>query len=172
MDFYIQQLQNKLHASLLTKWGIDTALYECYDRCYRNKVEDGYIAEFFEGGKNYREVYWDDKLAAVSFFGQSGDITRDVKNIVSIHLVFFVNLTKVKPDLLHRGDEEVRADVQDITGRFSSSFTHESTELWLENVLSDYPGSRRDERLKSVDMHPVHCFKMNFTLRYDPNKTC
>lgn len=172
MDYHIQQLQNKLHAELLTIWGIDTALYECYDRCYRNKKDEGYTAEFFEGGKNYKEVYWDDKLAAVSFFGQSGEITRDVKSIADVHLVFFVNLLKLKPSITHRADAEVRTDVENIVGRYSNGFTYEGMELWLENVLSDYSGSRRDNRLKTVDMHPIHCFKLNFTLRYDPNKTC
>lgn len=172
MDFYISKLQNKLHTNLLTTWGIDTAEYASYDRCYRNKTSDGYTAEFFTGGKDYKEVYWNDSLSVVSFFGQSEDITIDVQNVAAVHLVFFVNIQKVKPDILHRADEEVRNDVQQIVGRFSNGFTYESTELWLENALKEYSGSRRDERLKYVDEHPVHCFRMNFTLRYDPNKNC
>jgi hypothetical protein len=172
IDFYISELQNKLHTNLLSTWDIDTSLYECYDRCYRNKKDDGYIAEFFTGGKDYKEVYWDDRLAAVSFFGMSNNITIDLKNVADVHLVYFVNLSLLKPSIVHRADEEVRNDVQQITGRFSSSFQFVSTDLWLENVLSEYAGSRREDRLKAVDMHPVHCFRMNFILRYDPNKNC
>ncbi len=171
IDWYIQQLQTRLHTELLKTWGVDVK-YTCYGRCYRNKKDDGYIAEVYTGGNEYKEVYHDDGISAISFFGISDKITNDVENKARVHLVFFVNLWKLKPTITHRADEEVRQDVFKAIGAQSFGFSFESVDLWLENVLKEYPGSRREQRLKAVDMHPVHCFRFNFKLLYNPNHIC
>jgi hypothetical protein len=162
----------------MAKWNLDTedetqnSKYQCYGRAYRNKTDDGYIAEVYTGSKEYREVYWDDSLNAISFFGTNGTIERTVLSSAEVHLVFFVDLSKVKPDITHRADEEVRDEIEAIVGSFTGGFVLKSIELWLENVLREYHGSRRDDRLKYVDMHPVHCFRMNLSINYDSNKNC
>lgn len=177
IDIAIQNLQTYLHKQLVTKWGLtghDDPAYECYGRCYRNKKDSGYIAEVFTGGLggiDYKEVYWDDKLKAISFFGTGAKTTFDLKNKTDVHLVFFVNLQKLKPLVSHRADEEVRNEIQQLFGNTLEGFSYESIELWLDNVLKEYPGSRRDNRLVAVDMQPVHCFRINFTLLYSP-KIC
>lgn len=179
LDWYIQQLQTKLHSSLRTAWGtggelLTTTEYECYGRCYRNKKDDGYVAEVYTTGNDYKEVYWNDKLSAISFFGISDSIkTASVaSSTTDIHLVFFVNLAKLKPEITHRADEEVRMDVYNAIGKISNGFTFKGVELWIENVLKEYPGSRRNDRLKVVDMHPVHCFRFDFSLLYNQNQNC
>lgn len=175
IDVPIKRLQQRIHSSLLTKWAIDTSLYQCYGRCYRNKKDDGYIAEVFQGGSttggtDYKEVYWDDTLAAISFFGLSGEQEYQTGGIsAGVHLVFFVNIATLKPSITHRADEEVRRDVIDAIGRAAFGLQLEGVELWLENVLREYPGSRRDDRLARVDMHPVHCFRLNLTLKTGTN---
>src|SRR5690606_27118653 len=135
-------------------------LYACYGRAYRNRTDNGNKAEVYVSDNNYREVYWDDSLAAISFFGQSGIEKQGLKSEVDVHLVFFVDLVKLAlkhPDdsaITHRSDEEVRQTVTSIIGRYSNGFTVMSVELWIENVLKEYDGTIRDERLKFVDMHP------------------
>jgi hypothetical protein len=178
IDWYIQQFQTALHNQLMAAWDLDVndavenAQYECYGRAYRNRTDNGYIAEVYTGSNQYKEVYWNDQLTAISFFGLAGSISNGPLSNAEVHLVFFVNLSKIKPAILHRADEEVRTDVERITGRYSYGFVLNSTELWLQNILKEYPGSRRDDRLKYVDMHPVHCFRMNFSISYDSNKNC
>lgn len=169
IDIQIGKLAKLVHDGLVKAWGVDVT-YKAYGRCYRNKTEDGYIAENYEGKGEYKEVYWDDSLAAISFFGLSGRQVVQSGNELDVHLVFFVNLAKVKPLITHRADDEVRKDVQNLVGGMGS-FGHklDSIELSLENVLKEYPGSRRDDRLKYVDMHPVHCFRFNFSYRYNIN---
>lgn len=175
IDVPIKRLQEKLHSSLLAKWGINTNLYQSYGRCYRNKKDDGYIAEVFQsdsaaGGIDYKEVYWNDTLAAISFFGLSGQQEYQTGGIsIGVHLVFFVNLKTLKSSITHRADEEVRRDVISSIGKNAFGFQLDSVELWSENVLREYPGSRRDDRLKRVDMHPVHCFRLNLTLNTGTN---
>jgi hypothetical protein len=158
IDYYIQKIQSTLYAAL--NW----ENYNCYGRCYRNKHQNGYIAEVYTSANNYKEVYWDDKLSAISFFGLSDKINANEANV---HLVFFVNLAKLMPGVTHRADEEVRLNA---IGRNNHGFIFKSIDLWVENVLKEYPSSRRDDRLKAVDMHPIHCFRLNFSLLYNPNK--
>lgn len=171
MDWHIQEAQKQLHRQLLISWGSDVK-YNCYGRCYRNKKDEGYIAEVHTGGNEYKEVYYDDQVSAISFFGISDKIKNDVQNQVNIHLVFFVNLVKLKPLITHRADEEVRQDVFKALGSSSFGLTFQGVDLWLENVLKEYTGSRNGQRLKAVDMHPVHCFRFNYNLTYNPNKIC
>lgn len=168
IDVSIRKFQEQLHSSLLSKWeDIETEAYQSYARCYRNKKDKGYVAEVFTSGKDYKDVYWDDKLAAISFFGVSDNIKVGVGSTANVHLVFFVNLKKLKPSLTNRADEEVRLDVLNTVSMLGFGFKLESVDLWLENVLKEYPGSYRDERLKTVDMQPVHCFRLNFKVNYN-----
>jgi hypothetical protein len=175
IDNYIYKLQELLYNRLCTAWSVNANSYQSYGRCYRNKTADGFIAEVFTNGAEYKEVYWDDTLKAISFFGISDQIKLGggtVLNAVNIHLVFFVNLTAIKAAIAHRADEEARLDVLKIIGNHSFGFMPESIDLNIANVLKEYPGSRRDNRLTVVDMHPFHCFRINLLLNYNPNKNC
>jgi len=174
VDWYIDKLQTAIHNGLLEKWsGNPDKFFECYGRCYRNKNDNGYIAEVLKSGNEYQEVYWNDSLAAISFFGIGSNIGFDKGySTADVHLVFFVNLAKIRPELAGRGDAEVRNDVYEILGPNKFDFEYVSTDLWLENVLREYPGSRRDQRLKTVDMQPVHCFRINMKLIFNSNKNC
>lgn len=170
IDAAITSLQKQLYSRLKKAWGINNDKdYDCYGRVYRNKKDNQYIAEAYVGNKEYKEVYWDDARAAISWFGTGSTIEFNLTNRVAVHLVFFVNLKKLKPAIAHRADEEVRRDVQQLFGNTWLGFTYESTELWTENVLREYPGSRRDNRLSVVDMQPLHCFRLNLTAVYSSN---
>jgi hypothetical protein len=173
IDVAIQKLQTYLHSQLVSKWGLtgdNDPFYQCHGRVYRNKKDAGYIAEVFDiNTKDYKEVYWDDTLKAISWFGISGKTEFDTQNKVDVHLIFFVDLKKLKPDIQHRADEEVRNEIQKLFGYSLFGFSFESIELWIDNVLREYPGSRRDDRLKAVDMHPVHCFRINLKSIYSTN---
>lgn len=182
IDWYIQQLQTRLHTELVgvSGWNLsDTGQYKCYGRAYRNKKGNGYVAENYESDKEYKEVYWDDTLTAISFFGLSSTpVKKSIKSEAEVHLVFFADLDKLAlkdsdgNTIAHRADEELRNSVLNVIGKFSYGFSVLSVELWLENVLREYSGSYRDERLKTVDMHPVHCFRINMKIIFDQNKHC
>lgn len=173
IDVPIRKLQEKLHRELMVKWNLDplvsteNALYESYGRVYRNRKANGYVAEIFTSSNEYKDVYWNDNLYAISFFGTGTTVKAGEK--AEVHLVFFVNLAKLKPTLTNRADEEVRLDVLNIIQKFKFGFTYNGLDLGIENVLREYPGSYREERLRNVDMHPVHCFRLNFSLIYNKN---
>lgn len=175
IDILIQAYQTALHERLIAAWGLADDQYECYGRCYRNKNDNGYVAEVFKAGIDYQEVYWNDRVSAVSFFGISNE-EHGIGENTRIHLVFFVDIKKLKPTINHRADEEVRRDVQLFAAEGFRGFQYKSTELWLENVLREYPGNFRNYgsgdingKLKFLDMHPTHCFRINLEINYNKN---
>lgn len=163
IDIPIQKAQ----AKLFNNWA-KTLEYTAYGRCYRNKKGSGYIAEVFAGGTEYKEVFLDDTVAAMSFFGVSEKIDQDARGIAMVHLVVFANLAKLKPSIGHRADEEVRQEVRKVLGIGSFGLSFVSVETGIDNVLREYPGTRRDDLLKAADMHPWHCFRLNYKLIFDP----
>lgn len=170
IDIPIQKAQTRAYNNLVVAWG-GTIKYNAHGRCYRNKTESGYIAEVFTGGEEYKEVYMDDTLDAISFFGLSDKITSDDLSTVNVHWVFFVNLTKIKPLIAHRADAEVRQDVHKAMGIAAFGLNYQSCEFTIDNVLREYPGSRR-AKLLNADMHPWHCFRLNYKMIFDPKKVC
>lgn len=172
IDLVIQNYQGLLHTYLLKKWGLEgdkSNQYECYGRAYRNRKGAGYVAEVYTAGNEYKEVHHDDRLAALSFFGESERI-EDGK--AEIHLVFFVNLTKIKPAILHRADEEAHNDVIQFALKGYQGFEFISLEQWSENVLREYPGTLSNLQVNAgsdsvkIDLHPYHCFRINLNLLY------
>jgi hypothetical protein len=167
IDIPIQQAQTKLFNGLA-----DIQNYDGYGRCYRNKKGNGYIAEVYTGKDEYKEVYLDDTLNMISFFGVADKVNFDIKSSTMVHLVVFVNLEKVLPDIDHRADEEIRLKVLKSIGTSADGLEFQSMETGIENVLREYPGSRRDDGLIAADMSPWHCFRLNFKLIYDQNAIC
>jgi len=169
MDIPIQRMQQYVYDSLLALWGITNTKYKSYPRCYRGRINDSYVAMNYESKGEYKPAFWDDSFSVVSFFGVGEKITAGTINVVDVHLVFFVNIKKVKPSIPHYGDEEIRLDVTSVIGRGLFSMSYVNMELGLKNVLKEYPGSILDKGLTLVDTYPVHCFRLNFTLKYQNN---
>jgi hypothetical protein len=166
-DVAIQSLQSKIHAALLTTWGLSSSDYACYDRCYANKKDGSYIAEVYVSAGEYKEVYYDDTYAAVSFFGVSERETFNSTMSVPVHLIFMVDLARVKPSNVNRADEEVKVDVLNIIGAHSHGFVFQGIESRVDNCLKEYPGTRRG--MSKMDMHPLLMFRVNLLLNYDKN---
>lgn len=190
IDYAIQSIQEQLHAALMEAWGLDpnvaadNALYQSYGRCYKNKRETGNVAEVYtgnatvQGSNEYREVYWNDELAAISFFGIADKVIIANENRTDVHLVFFADLAKLAiknqagQPVTHRADNEIHNQVQQVINKSLEGLALVSIETGLVNVLKDYPGSYRDDRLSVVDMHPRHCFRLNFTIDFDTYENC
>jgi hypothetical protein len=175
VDIPIQKLQTYLHDKLLAKWGLQNADYHAYGRCYRNQKEAGYVAEVYMGSNEYREVYLDDRIAALSFFGLSGDIEYEAGNTADVHLIFWVNIKKLKPTVAHRADEEVRKDVQVLVDNGYQGFDFSGIRLGIERVHQEYRGTviaaqANLDVLKYRDFHPFHCFRLDFRLNYNINR--
>jgi hypothetical protein len=180
IDYFIDRLQKWIQPILYEAWGLDPvdpddlASYKFFPRVNRNPdPERGFIAELYLGNGEYKEVYYDDTLAGLSWFGLGPRIQAGVEHVADVHLVTFANLKKLYPGISHRADEEIRSHFQ---GIFEApnvlGFSLVSTEIWLANVLKEYPGSRRDQRLDAADMGEAHAFRLNLRLSFDPSQAC
>lgn len=130
------------------------------------------MAEVYVGGGEYKEVYLDDRISVLSFFGLSGDIDFDVTNTADVHLIFWVNIKKLYPATTHRADEEVRKDVQELVQKKMYGFTLNGVRMGIERVHQEYRGTimaaqANLDTLKYRDMHPFHCFRFDLKLLYD-----
>lgn len=172
IDKRIDSLQKQLFSSLKTKWNLADARYNCHPRCYRNQGAGGdYVAELKVSGNDYNETWTNDMVDVTSFFGLGVDEQVAVDNMMTanIHLIFFVDLSAIKPGD-DRNDSEARTDVQSVidTAGQSLGFTLQRVSTGLDNCLKEYPGSRKDDGLKYRDMHPLHVFRFDMQLNYQP----
>jgi hypothetical protein len=161
-DKEIQRIQARVYHALVSAWGLtdDDTVYECYGRCYKNKEKNGYVAEVFTAGKDYKEVYWNDNLRAISFFREDDKVENALgEGKTRLALIFFVDLSKLKPSIAHRADEEVRLDVIKLFG-----LELESVETGVDNVLREFSGTRKTDLAIKGDQHPVHCFRLNLNI--------
>lgn len=182
MDAAIEKLQAWLNNNLLPIWGLIDPLqpaladlFVFYPRVYRTiDAKGGYTAMMYQGaGKDYKEVYTDDALFGQSWFGTGNKIDRaEGGTSVDVHLIVFANLVKLYPNLIHRADNEIHDDFCKILEAPLFGFTLQSIETGLANVLREYPGSRRDQRLTGADMGDWHAFRMNLTLIFSPEDYC
>lgn len=171
IDIQIGRLQQKFYDILLKKWNLAEARYNCYGRCYRNQSDTNeWTAEIFDG-KDYVEVYFNDNVSVVSFFGVGNEtqITQGTMMNATVSIFFFVNLKEIKPGN-ERNDEEARIDVQNVIDSFGATYGFQIIKqiTGLDKVLSDYSGTRKSEGLKFRDQHPLHCFRFDTQIFYQP----
>lgn len=176
----IDRLQDWLQTELFATWNRDpdnegAEEFIFYPLVYRNQdpARGGYIAELYTGGGQYKEVFFDDSKAGLAWFGLGSKIEVE-GNIhrADVHLVIFANLKKLYPTIEHRADNEIRADFAKIFEAPILGFTLVSTEIWLQNVLREYPGARRENRLIAADMGDGHAFRLNLKLEINPSELC
>lgn len=180
VDYQVAKLQAWLQGILFPIWGLDPTVsaqnssYVFYPRVHRNPDNaSGFIAELYLGDGNYKEVYWDDTLFGLSFFGIGQSATHNGnQDMIKVHLVTFANLGKLYANVLHRADNEIRMDFQKVFEAPILGFQLESTEIGLANVLREYPGSRRDDRLAAADMGKIHAFRLNLSLNFNRAEQC
>jgi hypothetical protein len=170
IDEPIQKLQQYLYGKLISAWGLSNEDFKCYGRAYKNDLGNGFIPEVYVGNNEYKEVFLDDTVKVLSFFGVSDERKGKFDFTTEVFLIFFVDISKLK-SLQHRADEEVKMDVLKLFEISLFGFELNGFTTAKEQVLKEYTGSRRNDSLKHIDMHPKHCFRLNFSLTYN-NKFC
>lgn len=172
IDNPIQELQTFLYGKLLTKWVLTDATYNAYGRAYNNATEDGYAPEVYVGNNEYSEVFFDDTVSASSFFGIGQEIKVTATTVIAdVFLIFMVDLNKIKPGV-NRNDEEAHVDVQRLITPVWGNFTTTGLDTGINRVFAEYSGWKREKGIKWTDIHPQHCFRINFKLLYNPYKNC
>jgi len=166
IDKPIQNFQTYLYGKLTDTWTLSDSNSLFTGRCYKNQVEEGVIAEIYLGSNEYKEVFLDDTKKAQMFFVVDDERNFSDTTIIgtNVSIIFIVNAEKIYPD--GRYDEEIRNDVLKLLDTDLLGFTFTSLETGIDNVFREFSGSRINVGMKYRDMHPFHCFRLNFNLTY------
>lgn len=168
VDAVIQQYQQYLQDNLLDRWGMSTDTYVNYGRCYRNQKGNDYVPEMYTGQKEYQDLYFDDTLFTVSFFGcEEKSFPDGYQHLALTHIIFLVDLSKIKPTFNYRADEEARNDVYNVLTGFGGGDLKMTKEIsGIDNVFKEYTGWNKLSKIKYRDIQNFHCFRFNFNLLY------
>lgn len=168
IDIQIQKMQTTIYGKLLPVWNVNDSTFTMYGRAYRNQSNDGYIPEVYTGNNEYKDSYFDDTLSGSAFWGV-GDIERVDKSAsttADVFLIFMVNLAKIKPGK-DRNDEQARVDVEQICMSRDYGFYLNAVVTGIDQVFKEYGGYKKTKGIEFRDMHPWHCFRLNFKLTYN-----
>lgn len=126
-----------------------------------NQRDSAYVPEVYTGNGNYSDVFFNDKKSVSSFFLVGNTVKYDCgKPTAEVGLIFCMSLQKLYP-IADRADETAH---NDIVGYVNTRFgTLLSVEYTIDKVFKEFKRSP----IKFRDMHPLHCFRLNFELMYD-----
>lgn len=128
--------------------------FDGYGRIYTiEKKPYGFVLN-----EDYKELLTDDKLSGHFFFVENPLTDKDKLFITEIDIVFMLNLKKLKPNIIHRADEEVRIQILEILDN-CAMFQLKSVTKGID-ALSDF-----DHTL--LDMQPYHFIKFSGEMQYN-----
>lgn len=161
VDLIIDRFQAKLWSSLgWTDWN-------SYPRAYKNLKKDEnnssyLVPEYAETKLDYKELFYDDKITATSFFIKSDESTNS-ENLIqtSISLIIACDLNKLYPTIPHRADEELKKDVIGISNKFPQVHLTSCVE-GLSNVYSEF----NQDKITWSDISPRHVVRFNYDVNY------
>ena len=178
LDYLITEAQTRWYAQAQSVWGVTDSTYNCFGRAYRNKYDDGYIAECFFGGQyvsgngSYAGgLGFEDTLSAVSWFGLTDPVKqtniRDYE--ANLQLIFCVNLNDLDPgNTTERLDDKVIFDVVNwFNISKASGLNVTAVYRDVDKVFEKYSGTFKRNML-TKDMQPLCCFRIDMSLFYNP----
>lgn len=168
IDKPIQGLQQFLYKQLKALWKLDDTSIEGNGRCYREKVDTGYVPRLINADMSYRNVEFIDDVHACVFFFDLWDSVRhnNGSSLAKVDLIFMVNLSKIKPEIPYRADEETRMDVLRLCSTTRQSFVMKEFGSGIKYVLNRFDGLTAKDTEQYRDVQPLHVFKVTFDLLY------
>jgi len=165
LDVVIYGVQKKLYDELTALWtGVE--LFG-YDRCYVANRNNLKTIDYYFSDKEYKNlvVAEDNKF----FFTAENEIQNVGINYyeTSIDLYFILNVSEIKPTVLHRADEEVRQDVLNVL-QTMRNVSIDNVVISTDNIFSRYFFNQ------VIDLEPYHCFKVRLNVHkyHLNNKLC
>jgi len=145
---------------------ISGVTHEANHRAYLNKIVDGNlrIPELFNPAtKDYEESYFNDNVAASSFFITDDTRTGSRKYKITVSIIFQLKLEEIFPLINHRADEEAHVDVL-------NALEDNPTGAKIIGLVTDidkvYEGLNVSN-IKFTDMQEFHVFRVDMDLNYE-----
>ena len=142
-------------------WGIDI-----FHKVYRERQQDLFVPHAFVSGKEYREIFINDKaVGEVGFYLENTRDTADtVHPNVDCEVIFSINLDKIDKGSLQREDERAMMMAFEAVSSYEE-ITQVKTEL--RNVFAEFD----TDRIKHRDMQPFFNFSFTININYK-NSNC
>ena len=166
IDIPIQKAQTAIYDGLLSEWG-DIGL-KGYGRVYKNVKDDEVIPEYFKSNKDYsgnlisrESKFFFTKSASSEHQGRGYEYSS------SVNIYFIIDLSKARPSITHRADQEVQSDILwmlEVSGLEVKAIVDTGS----EDVFSEFRGAV--DKAKFDDMQPFHVFRCECGIIYDLNK--
>lgn len=169
IDAIVHKIQTEIF-KLKDTWGVSGEGVELlgFPRCYilQNDENKKTIEAYLDNDKDYSgTLIFAEKNKF--FFILPNDIEKQsaLYYTTEIELFVIVNTKECKPDITHRADEEVRADVLRVLERLSSIIKVNKVIINIDRVFNRYNSriSQSFEYEFTDDMQPYHCFKIEMT---------
>lgn len=165
IDTSIDKIQVELYNHLTTfaEW----SEYESYPRAYKNPLGESTIPEVAVDDEEYKEVLFDDRFRATSFFLTEDNVQSNGNVFTqSVTIIFQGILTALYPLITsHRADAEM---LDDIMRAFEKTdFTVTNIITGVDNVYSDLSlRNRLKEHIDLTDMSAFHVLRLDFDVQY------
>lgn len=191
IDVKIAEIQKAIDKAFDVKWSEGqntTGGIVCYPRCYVNfkrrnkdtiyglKIIEHFDASYAEDtvdyldtNTEYRDILDGEEnrmviLDSYDIFPVNGLYLYES---ALIECIFVVNLNKTHPTIRHRADEEVRLEVKKVLEKIPDVKIHKTVRS-LNKIFGDIRYST------TLDIHPLHCFKVILSLERfkDEGRVC
>jgi hypothetical protein len=170
VDKVIHVLQQRTYENLLGFWA-EGITFTMYPRANKNFKNDSTIPEISLDSKNYKETFYDDKVAVNSFFLVDDQSTYQNDNnqiVQDVSIIFQADLVKLYGDA-ERVDEVFNSDVLQVfknVKRFIYSDIERIT--GFDSVYSDFTlNADLREKIQFSDISNRHILRLDFSIRYD-----
>lgn len=173
VDWYIQKLQNKVYEQLISKWQLNEDLYLSYGRCYKTETDDGVVPKAYIGNGEYKDVFFDDTVAIVSFFDTNEEYEAAQKTAsveVGVNMYFLCSLPKISSFIsdVERFDQECFLDVLALIKQVSP-FNFIKADMTIDKAIKPtYNGYLVSKGLKNRDLQPFFCFRIEMNVIFNP----
>jgi hypothetical protein len=166
IDTTINDVQQGLY-DYLTTIGLWSS-YESYHRAYKNPLGENTIPEAYIGNNEYKEILFDDKFNATSFFliSDNSPATGD-DNVFTqtVSIIYQCKLDKLYPVIDHRADAEMQDDVLKAFNEIDYNVTN--IIIGVDNVYSDLDlRTRLKEEVGLTDISNFHVVRFDFEVQY------
>ncbi|TDE53761.1 hypothetical protein [Flavobacterium sp. GT3P67] len=153
IDKKIQGIQSYLHENL-TGYNLEVL--------GRAELKDKKPIVFYKKN-DYKDVLFINPLTNGKVFFVDNETTKtEGKNLVTdVDIIFLLDVQKIKPNVVHRPDEEIRIEILEILHRYLKR-----TEFEITKGIEALKGF--ETKLK--DLQPYHFVKYSFELKYNSNE--
>lgn len=173
LDAVIHDVQKEVYKlSEAPNWNV---ALEGFPRCYilQNETKQKTIEAYLEKTDYSGTLIFGE--GNKFFFVAPNDIIKESGNYYTTEIELFciVNVKECKPGIIHRADEEVRADVLTALNRIPAVKVNKVV-INIDRVFNRYNSriSQSYEYEYTDDMQPYHCFKVEMeVLPYNLNQT-